>query len=295
MAHPIFIVDAFAMKPFGGNPAAVVLLDEDAMDPSDAYLLAVAREMNLSETAFIAPRPGDLHGHFGLRWFTPVREVDLCGHATLASAQVLYDNGKVDLHTPLIFHTRSGLLEARPFVGEPGSFAESHRGGVGVKLMFPADAARPSNLPHGMLDAMGLPLTDIIFTGRGEKERQFDYLIEVGSEDVVRNLKPDFKQTASLMSGESRGVIVSAVGTGEYDVVSRFFLPTYGINEDPVTGSAHTLIGPYFSKKIGKETLRCQQASARGGEMLVTIGGRTVELAGRAVTVVRGQLAIEKV
>ena len=294
MSHPIFIVDAFALKPFGGNPAAVVILDEDEPDPTDDYLQAVAREMNLSETAFVAPR--EEHGHFGLRWFTPVREVDLCGHATLASAQVLYDNGKVDLHTPLIFHTRSGELEARPFMDTEGSFAEGHAGGVGVKLRFPADASQEHDLPERMLSVLGVPEERVVFTGRGTRERQVDWLIEVDDASVVRAAEPDYDDLSALLVDPARGVILTSAHDGNpIDVVSRCFYPTYGIDEDPVTGSAHTLIGPHFAKKLDKSTLHCLQASERGGEMLVTVENSHVLLIGRAVTVVRGHITVEKV
>ena len=292
MAHPLFIVDAFATGPFQGNAAAVVLLDEDMAYPGDDYLLAVAREMNLSETAFLSPQ--ETLGHYELRWFTPVREVDLCGHATLASAQVLYDNGKIDLHTPIVFHTRSGELEARPFVDSGGSFAEGHKGGVGVKIYLPSDPMKEAPLPDGLVDALGLDAGEIVFTGRGSA-REYDWFVEVTSADVVRNLSPHFDHVEKLTTdddnGIARGVAVATVD-GE-QIYSRCFYPAYGIDEDPVTGSAHCMIGPYFSSKLEREQLHCHQGLKRQGELLVTPRGNVVELAGRAITVVRGELTVE--
>lgn len=293
MAHPLFIVDAFATKPFGGNPAAVVTLDEDDTPPTDEYLQAVASEMNLSETAFIAPADNGEHGHFRLRWFTPLREVDLCGHATLATAQVLYDLGKIDLHTPIIFHTRSGKLEARPFVDDGGSFAEGHRGGVGVKIMLPIDPPVEAPLPDGLLEAMGLGEDDVLYTGHGTAGDAYDWLIEVASPEVVALLSPHCAHVGKLTAEPARGVCVSAVeGEGVY---SRCFYPAYGIDEDPVTGSAHCMIGPHFAKKLGRETVHCRQGGVRQGKLLVTPRENVVELAGRAITIVRGELTVEKI
>src|SRR5688500_13612556 len=224
MPRPIYIVDAFTDTPFRGNPAAVVLLEPEDGPASDEYMMRVAAEMNLSETAFVGFPEHAGPNRFGLRWFTPVREVDLCGHATLASAQVVYEAASVDLHTPILFDTRCGVLRAAPAARDGG-----------FTLDFPATPPEPLEAPPaGLLEALGLNGQDgVKFVGRSV----YDYFVEVPAAGVVRGLSPDF---LALRAIQARGVIVSAAGGAEgggADVVSRCFYPAYGIDEDPVTGS----------------------------------------------------------
>jgi PhzF family phenazine biosynthesis protein len=253
-------VDAFTSKPFAGNPAGVCILPKAA----DArWMLDVAREMNLAETAFLVRNTDG----YDLRWFTPAVEVDLCGHATLASAHVLWEDGHLERSAQARFHTRSGLLTA--------DARDSW-----IELDFPATPPKPAPAPAGLLDALGAKAT---FVGRSK----FDYLVEVTSEAVVRALTPDL---TALGRVEARGVIVTARGSGDYDFVSRFFAPQSGVPEDPVTGSAHCALTPYWSDKLGKQKLTAFQASSRGGELRLTLAGDRVRIAGQAVTVLRGEL-----
>lgn len=270
MALRITVVDAFTDSPFAGNPAAVCVLPEDhAASPGpardDAWMSRVAREMNLSETAFL--RAGE--DGYSLRWFTPSVEVELCGHATLASAHALWEEGHVPSDRAIRFHTRSGLLTAS-------------RDGDLIELDFPATPPVPCDAPEGLFRALGVPETQV-WTSR------FDYLVELPSERDVRALRPDFTALRSL---GVRGVMVTsrAAPDSSFDAVSRFFAPGAGIDEDPVTGSAHCCIGPHWGAKLGKTTLRCHQASERGGALRVKLAGDRVKLAGQAVTVLRGEL-----
>jgi PhzF family phenazine biosynthesis protein len=257
MPLPLFIVDAFTSRPFAGNPAAVCLL-EAARD--DDWMQALAGEMNLSETAFLLPEADG----YRLRWMTPKVEVDLCGHATLASAHVLWSEGRARLDQPIRFHTRSGLLSAS-------------RTGEDITLDFPAVRAEPTGDDPGLAAALGAEIRSLGRNG-------MDYLVEVADERTLRRLTPDFARLAAL---PVRGVIVTA-SSQEYDFVSRFFAPRVGVPEDPVTGSAHCALGPFWSERLGKDDLRAFQASARGGEVRVGVRGERVLLGGRAVTVVRG-------
>ncbi|MBK9169495.1 MAG: PhzF family phenazine biosynthesis protein [Bryobacterales bacterium] len=253
-------VDAFAGQPFAGNPAAVCVLPDTR---EDEWLQSVAREMNLSETAFLWRQPDN---SFELRWFTPSVEVDLCGHATLASAHVLWEEGYLGRAVMARFHTRSGLLTAAAR-------------GAWIELDFPATPASEAEPPKGLAEALGLtPL----WTGR----TRFDYLVEADSEETVRRLTPDFTALRRL---PVRGVIVTAPGR-EFDCVSRFFAPVSGIDEDPVTGSAHCALGPHWASRLGKKDLVAFQASARGGVLRVRVSGDRVGLAGQAVTILRGEL-----
>jgi PhzF family phenazine biosynthesis protein len=259
-------IDAFADAPFRGNPAAVCLLD--GREPDAAWMQNVAAEMNLSETAFLR-RQHD--GDWSLRWFTPAVEVDLCGHATLASAHALWEEGQLGAGDEARFQTRSGLLTAR-------------RDGDWIELNFPMLATSPAEPPAGLLEALGTARP--VFVGRG----RFDYLLELASEDEVRALQPDHARMRNL---GARGVMVtSRATTAAYDFVSRFFAPGAGIDEDPVTGSAHCALTPYWAAKLGKNAMTAYQASARGGTMRVTLDGDRVRLAGRAVTVLRGELMV---
>ncbi|MEE9592247.1 MAG: PhzF family phenazine biosynthesis protein [Thermoplasmata archaeon] len=262
MAFPIFKVDAFASRPFQGNPAAVCLLP----GPQDeAWMQSVAEEMNLSETAFVYEE-GD---GFNLRWFTPVVEVPLCGHATLATSHVLWEEGRISPDQAAVFATASGILRAK-------------RKGTRIELNFPALPPRDAEAPPGLLRGLGVKAR---YVGRND----WDYLVEVDSEDTVRNLDPDF----SLLKTLPQGVIVTAEATTPpYDFVSRFFAPSVGIDEDPVTGAAHCCLGPYWQKRIGASEFAAYQASARGGEVGVRVAGDRVYLMGEAVTILRGKLAI---
>ncbi|MEO7650100.1 MAG: PhzF family phenazine biosynthesis protein [Bryobacteraceae bacterium] len=252
-------VDAFTAEPFHGNPAAVCVLPE----PRDAgWMQAVATEMNLSETAFLV-REGD---SFRLRWFTPAVEVDLCGHATLASAHVLWQDGQLNTGEQARFHTRSGLLTA-------------DRDGDWITMDFPAKSAEEVPAPGGLLESLG---TRAVYVGRN----QFDYLVEVENEAAVRALRPDSSRLAKM---PVRGVIVTSRGEN-YDFVSRFFAPAAGIAEDPVTGSAHCCLAPYWEQRLGKAEMLAYQASARGGVVRVRVAGDRVILGGQAVTVMSGEL-----
>jgi PhzF family phenazine biosynthesis protein len=257
----IYQVDAFTEKPFSGNPAAVCLLPQPR---EAAWMQAVAREMNLSETAFLLKQEDG----FSLRWFTPAVEVDLCGHATLASAHILWETGILRRQEQARFHTRSGLLTA---VSQ----------GEEIELNFPAKTEEPAGAPAGLLEALKV---EAKYIGKSK----FDYLVQVDSEETVRGMKPDF---AALKNIPVRGVMVTSRATSPgYDFVSRFFAPAVGINEDPVTGSAHCTLGPFWSRHLGKEDFLAYQASERGGTLRVRVAGDRVHLGGKAVTIFRGEL-----
>jgi PhzF family phenazine biosynthesis protein len=257
-------IDAFTDRPFAGNPAAVVVLP----DPRpDAWLQAVAIEMNLSETAYLLPRG---EGRYGLRWFTPGGEVSLCGHATLASAWHLWDAGLAAPSTTLRFDTLSGELRARQVEGW-------------IELDFPAEPAVAVKPPIGLLEALGLDGAPV-FVGAN----RMDELVVLADESQVLALRPDF---ARLRDTSRRGVMVTAPSsTPAFDFCSRFFAPALNINEDPVTGSAHCCLGPYWAGVLGKETLLAHQVSARGGVLRVTVCGERVLLAGQATPTIRGEI-----
>ena len=255
-------VDAFTSEPFSGNPAAVCLLPKAA---DAVWMQRVAREMNLSETAFLAPRES---GGFDLRWFTPATEVDLCGHATLASAHTLWEDGHLPPDTSAVFHTRSGRLSAA-------------LRGEWIEMDFPAEPAKPAVAPDGLATGLGAKPA---YVGRN----RFDYLVEVDTSVTVERLTPDF---AILGEVDTRGIIVTARADMEgIDFVSRFFAPRAGIDEDPVTGSAHCCLGPYWQSRFGRETFTARQVSERGGIVRVAVRGPRVVLSGQAVTVLRGEL-----
>jgi len=264
MSLNLHIVDAFTNRPFAGNPAAVCLLGE----PRDAaWMQLVAREMNLSETAFLQ-RHGDA---FALRWFTPTVEVKLCGHATLASAHTLWETGRLKPDEPARFDTLSGRLTCR-------------RAGDWIEMDFPAKVCAPCAPPVGLAETLGCQL---LSTGLNV----MDYLVEVADEKTLRGLTPNFTALAKL---PVRGVIVTCrSASAEYDFVSRFFAPAAGVNEDPVTGSAHCALGPYWQAKLGKADFIAYQASPRGGVVKVGVRGDRVLLGGQAVTVSRVELVAE--
>ncbi len=312
MGQRIVQVDAFTDEPFAGNPAGVCLLERPR---DDAWMQAVAREMNLSETAFLLPLGGGAED-FRLRWFTPSTEVDLCGHATLASAHVLFQDGHVPPDRPVSFLTRSGRLAASR--GTSG-------GDKGwITLDFPAKPPEAvARVPQGLLEALGVrgpvgstrpgarvaagpPGAPVVYVGFDGS----DYLVHLGSpggEAAVRAMRPDF---GVLMRVKARGVMVTAEadsgapGSGRaaaagpaapavgssYDFVSRFFAPNVGVPEDPVTGSSHCCLGPYWAGRLGRDAVVGRQVSARGGTVRVRLGGPRVLISGQAVTVLRAEL-----
>jgi PhzF family phenazine biosynthesis protein len=261
MALRIVQVDAFTSTRFHGNPAAVCVLPGPA---EETWMQAVAAEMNLSETAFLHREPGG----FRLRWFTPTVEVDLCGHATLASAHVLWEDG----------HLPRG--ERARFISKSGPLTADAQGDL-IELDFPAGATSPAEAPADLVAGLGV---ELLFVG----VTPFDYLVEVASEQVVRALRPDMSALARI---DTRGIIVTArATTAEYDFVSRFFGPRAGVPEDPVTGSAHCALGPYWKSRLAKDAFFAHQASLRGGDVRVVVNGDRVKLGGQAVTVLRGEL-----
>ncbi|MGH9415423.1 MAG: PhzF family phenazine biosynthesis protein [Terriglobales bacterium] len=265
MGETIVQVDAFAARPFGGNPAAVCFLEQPR---EAAWMQNVAREMNLSETAFLEPRLG-AEGRFGLRWFTPAVEVALCGHATLASAHAIWEEGRAPRGAILRFQTKSGELTA--------AAREDW-----IEMDFPAKPEQAAAAPDGLEAALGIRPQ---YVGRN----QFDFLVELESEAAVRDLRPNHTALRQLAV---RGVMVtSRAQPGEFDFVSRFFAPGSGIDEDPVTGSAHCCLAPFWAKRLGKTEMLAYQASPRGGVVRLGVRGARVKLAGQAVTVMRGALA----
>jgi PhzF family phenazine biosynthesis protein len=256
MTQLIYQVDAFTDHPFAGNPAGVCILTAAA---EDAWMQSVAREMNLSETAFLVAQADG----YNLRWFTPAAEVRLCGHATLASAHTLWETGILQDKEEARFQTLSGLLTA-------------NRRGDWIEMNFPARPPNPVRESEILISALGAPAR---FIGRDVD----DYLVELESETIVRALEPDFTSLGKL---NVRGVIITARSEDpNFDFVSRFFAPSVGVNEDPVTGSAHCCLTPYWSRKLQKKAMTAFQASARGGIVHVELSGDRVLLAGQAVTV----------
>ncbi|MDQ3137345.1 MAG: PhzF family phenazine biosynthesis protein [Gemmatimonadota bacterium] len=264
--QPFTQVDAFTDRPFTGNPAAVCVLPA-TRDPR--WMQLVAREMNLAETAFLVRRPDG----YDLRWFTPTLEVDLCGHATLASAHVLWEEGHLPGGDTARFHTRSGLLTA------------VQRDGL-TWLDFPATPAIECPAPPDLEAALGVPLAFVGLT-------PFDYLVEIDSARAVREIRPDLARLERL---PGRGVIVTARSATadhhHHDFVSRFFAPAAGVPEDPVTGSAHCALGPFWGARLGRTELLGYQASERGGLVRILLAGDRVHLGGSAVTVLRGELLV---
>ncbi len=263
MGQPIIQVDAFTSTPFGGNPAAVCLLPEPR---DERWMQRVAQEMNLAETAFLYPEKDGFH----LRWFTPAVEVDLCGHATLASAHVLWEEGHLEADEQARFYTRSGLLTAA-------------RQGEWIELDFPATPAPPAEAPDELIQALGV---EPAYVGKSP----FDYLVEVDSAATLRSLRPDMKQLEHI---PVRGVIVtSRSDSAEYDFISRFFGPRVGVPEDPATGSSHCALGPFWAQRLGKNELVAYQASPRGGVLRVRLNGERIAIGGQAVTVLRAELLV---
>ncbi len=267
MNPTIIQVDAFTNRPFAGNPAAVCVLDEPA---PERWMQHVACEMNLSETAFLHPIDGGLR--YRLRWFTPTVEVDLCGHATLASAHVLWQEGCIDSDAPAEFETRSGLLTA-------------HRRDDWIELDFPSEPVDAMIHDADELDRIASALgSPIVAAGLN----RFDLLVELADEESVRALRPDFDQVETI---PVRGIIATSRSTDPaFDFVSRFFAPQLGVDEDPVCGSAHCCSGPYWASRFRRKELTAHQVSPRGGVVKVRVNDSRVALIGQAVTVLRGHL-----
>ncbi len=264
MELKLYTVDAFTDKPFAGNPAAVCILEKEL---AETQMKKIAFEMNLSETAFVR-KTGVV---YSLRWFTPDSEVDLCGHATLATSHILWQTGLHDKSETISYETRSGILKARQVNGK-------------IELDFPIDKEHPIDIPGVLVETLGAKPVYLGMT-------KWSYLAEMDSEEKVRNINPDFEKMESL---EAWGVMITARSASkDIDFVSRFFAPRKGVQEDPVTGSAHCALGPYWAKKLGKNKLKAYQASERGGYLDVNVEGERVKLLGSAVTVIEGKIYIE--
>jgi len=260
MGFRIAQVDAFTDKAFAGNPAGVCILTERV---SDSWMQNMAKEMNLAETAFLLKESGG----YNLRWFTPTIEVELCGHATLAAAHTLWELGYLPENESAHFSSLSGPLHA-------------HRSGAWIELDFPAERESESTCPDALAKGLG---TQFTYVGKN----RFDYLVVVESEQLVRGLTPNM---AMLRQVPERGVIVTAASdSDEFDFVSRFFAPSVGIDEDPVTGSAHCCLAPYWANLLGKSELVAYQASERGGIVRMRLENDRVILAGKAVTIFTGE------
>jgi PhzF family phenazine biosynthesis protein len=261
MRTPIFQIDAFTTRRFAGNPAAVMPMDSFL---ADAMLQAIAAENNLAETAFLVPQGGD----YRLRWFTPIVEVPLCGHATLASAAVVMERLEPG-RSEVIFHSASGPLTV-------------NRTDAGYVMDFPARPSEPVSTPRGLAEALSVVPIEVFANA-------FNYMALLESAQVLRELAPDM---AALARMDRSGVIVTAPGDGIYDFVSRYFAPAKGIPEDPVTGAAHCMLAPYWAKRLGKPVLRAFQASRRGGEIICRPAGDRIELEGSCVFYLEGEVEI---
>lgn len=265
MKYPVYQVDAFTVKPFSGNPAAVVLLDQSR---EDAWMQAVAREMNLSETAFLIAKGDD----YSLRWFTPVAEVDLCGHGTLASAHILYEFGFYDPDETIHFNTISGVITA------------TFKHGT-IELSLPIRATTPiENTPR--IQATFGPLPIAISQWSNQL-----LLLEFENTQSILAFEPDCQKIGAL---DWTDILITTKGNEKYDFISRFFSPRLGVNEDPVTGMSFCSLGPYWQTKLGKDTFHAYQASARGGEAWVKVTDKHVYVGGKAVTVFQGDLVHQR-
>ncbi|MCP8971309.1 PhzF family phenazine biosynthesis protein [Ectobacillus ponti] len=261
MLTTIYVVDAFTNQPFTGNPAGVCVLPGPA---EEQWMQHVAAEMNLSETAFLYPQEDG----YSLRWFTPTTEVDLCGHATLSSAHILWERGHCSPEHSIQFHTKSGLLTAS-------------RQGNWIELDFPAEKPEEVHAyPEQLIAALDV---QPLYVG----QNRLDYVIEVESEQTVRELNPNY---SVLEQVTARGILVTSRSSGKYDFVSRCFFPAVGIPEDPVTGSAHCGLAPYWQTKLGKDHFSAYQASKRGGELQLEVRGDRVLILGQALTTLKSEL-----
>lgn len=263
MSIRIFQVDAFASEAFSGNPAAVCMLTAPR---EEGWMHALAGEMNLSETAFLEPASDG----WSLRWFTPTTEVELCGHGTLACAHVLWEAGYQPPATEIRFHTAVGLLTARQV-------------GQWIEMDFPSQPTTgPVESADGLADVLGGEIAAAHHAG-------WTTLVELADASALRDLSPDFAAMKGGLWGSA--IVTAASDSPEFDFVSRFFAPAIGIDEDPVTGSSHCVLGPFWSERLGKVDMVAYQASARGGVVKVTVAGERTKLSGQAVTVFRGELA----
>jgi PhzF family phenazine biosynthesis protein len=269
---PFLQVDAFTRDPFGGNPAAVVFLDRER---DTDWLQAVAAEMNLSETAFLIRRGAN---HYGLRWFTPAVEVTLCGHATLASAHALWSTRRADAATPLVFDTLSGPLTAKPCTPHPGEDGT-------ITIDLPLRPVTPATLPADVQTALGVPVVAVHAARKGPGGT--DYIVEIAAESAVTAAAPDMGPLKRVDGGI---ILTARASTPGLDFVSRYFVPAFGIDEDPVTGSAHCALAPYWAERLGRTSMTARQVSKRGGALQVTLDGDRVRLTGHAVTVLAGEL-----
>jgi len=272
----IFQVDSFANQPFKGNPAGVCILEKEL---PEELMQSIALEMNLSETAFCVPQGNsgfDTAEKFDLRWFTPAVEVNLCGHATLATAKILFDE----------YGNRSKVLH---FFTKSGELVVSKEGGK-LRMNFPCDPSDEADIPADALKALGI--VNPVHTASSKNMKM--KLIEVEGAEVVKNLKPNFGDLKAIGDKFENGgfLITSRWGEDGFDIISRFFAPVYGIDEDPVTGAAHTVLGPYWTSRLGKDKIISYQASARGGEVEVVVKGDRVDLIGDAVIVMRAEMTI---
>jgi PhzF family phenazine biosynthesis protein len=261
MRTPLFQLDAFTTKRFSGNPAAVMPLSQF---PADALMQAIAAENNLAETAFLVPKDGD----YLLRWFTPAVEVPLCGHATLASAAVVMERLEPGRNR-VVFHSKSGPLTVT-------------RAGAGYLMDFPVRLSEKTPAPVGLTEALGVAPVEVFVNS-------FNYMAVLPSPEILRSLTPDIAAIARI---DRSGVIVTAPGDGPYNFISRYFAPAKGIPEDPVTGSAHCMLMPYWVKRLGKSELRAYQASARGGELVCRLVDERVQLEGQCVFYLEGEVEI---
>jgi len=262
MIVDFFQVDSFTDKPYSGNPAAVCILNDN---PTEEWMKFVAREMNLSETAFIVPKSDN---SFDLKWFTPLKEVDLCGHATLAAAHILWEKNILKTNENVRFQTRSGLLTCKKINNR-------------IEMDFPAEEVKDATAPDELIEGLKI---NPLYVGKN----RFGYLVEVESEEIVNNLNPELDL---LKKVDMLGVAVTSRSDSEkYDFVSRFFAPAYGIDEDPVTGSSHCCLAPYWSKKLGKNELDACQTSKRRGELSLRLVDDRVFIIGDAITVFEGKI-----
>ncbi len=261
MRTPIFQIDAFAARRFAGNPAAVMPMDRF---PEDAVMQAVAAENNLAETAFLVGDGGECR----LRWFTPLTEVPLCGHATLASAAVVMERLEQG-RDRVVFDTKSGALTVK-------------RAGTGYAMDFPARPSKPVEAPRGLAEALGVEPVEVFVN-------EFNYMALVENVEILCGLAPDM---AALARMDRPGVIVTAAGAGGYDFVSRYFAPAKGVPEDPVTGAAHCMLAPFWAGRLNKTEFRAFQASRRGGEIVCRVVGDRVELQGTCVFYLEGEVEI---
>ena len=262
MKYPIYQVDSFAIKPFKGNPAAVLLLEDVR---SDNWMQSVAQELNLSETAFLRPKGHD----YELRWFTPTTEVDLCGHATIASAHILYEFGFYDPDETINFHTRSGILSS------------TFRRGT-IEISMPRFSFSLAGVPTGLVDLLGVKPEAVAVSENNT------LIAELANAGMVRDFKPDYDEIGKLAH---EGLAITALSDDpRYDFISRYFSPQTGIPEDPVTGMAHCLLAPYWESKTGKTSFHAYQASPRGGEIWIRLTDKRAFIGGKAITVMKGEM-----